>query len=344
MRAQISLEYLLVFVLMLFLLLPALAFFTQEFSSTTDRLKENQVLTFANSVVTVAEQVYYTGAPASKRISNRLPEGVESVRVEEGEDADDADELVIEFQAGEGIATIAVSTDIDLQLLSFPTDNNDGLRTVFVEAYLATTPGGIQQPLAVLTFNGRCPASTHFDINQDNQVTCDDVAEVKAICDLSEPPQRPQDEWVSGNTWESCYVADYSGDCTVNDDDFTNLISRTLSGGCAELSILGEDCDVNSCVSTTFCNSANNRCEAFRSVGEVCMPGNSECGSDLICDGKCKIPVGDFTQVCSDNDDCVSGVCESGDNTCKVGVGGTVYWRMLSVVVVLVKMVCVVSC
>ena len=238
MRAQISIEYMIVFIFMLLLLLPSVTFFTQEFGVTTDRLKENQLNSFANTFITTAEKVYFMGAPASRLFFSRLPEDVVSFQLENNPQG--LDELVLKTRNTFGEENVvALTTDAHILFLSAPSDTMTGLRTVFVEAY-DEIDGINKRPLAVISLNGRCPTSVFFDLDESNTITCDDVALFNKACLSASRPSPgtwPANDWFNKvNKDKSCYHFDYSGDCTITEDDINLLTVQTPNGFCTDSS------------------------------------------------------------------------------------------------------------
>lgn len=123
-RGQISIEYLIIvgFVTFLVIGIMGVAFFYA--SSTRDRIRTNQLITFADKVISSAESVYYSGEPSKVTIVAYLPKGVTSIGIEENS-------LVVSIVTSSGISTMSFSSNVPI---SGSISVNEGVKNVEVVA------------------------------------------------------------------------------------------------------------------------------------------------------------------------------------------------------------------
>lgn len=80
-RGQISTEYLMVVAFVLFIVLSALGIAISYSSQIKDTMKFNQLDSFSTKVISQAETVFYSGAPARTTVKGYFPEGVNDVDI-----------------------------------------------------------------------------------------------------------------------------------------------------------------------------------------------------------------------------------------------------------------------
>lgn len=90
-KAQISLEYLILIGFIMFGLVGILGISYYYQSSLRDRIRDDQLQKFSEKIVSSAEQVFYAGMPSKATIEVYLPQGVTSIEVID-------DSLVISMQ------------------------------------------------------------------------------------------------------------------------------------------------------------------------------------------------------------------------------------------------------
>ena len=83
MRAQVSVEYLLITGFSLLLLAPLLVLFADQQASVNDQFQQSQAQLAADTIIQSATRVYYSGPPSKETFNVRIPQGVESFVVEE---------------------------------------------------------------------------------------------------------------------------------------------------------------------------------------------------------------------------------------------------------------------
>ena len=108
-RGQTSVEYLVIvgFITMIIIGILSVAFLYS--GSIRDRIKVIQMENFANKIISTAESVSYAGEPSKATINVYLPEGVESISINEDEDL-----LIISLQTASGTTTNAYSSNVDI--------------------------------------------------------------------------------------------------------------------------------------------------------------------------------------------------------------------------------------
>jgi len=130
-RGQISIEYLIVMGFIAFIVISLLGIAYFYAAGVKDRIKYNQLENFANKVISSAESVYFAGEPSKVTVTAFLPEGIESIRIEE-------QNLIFNFTTASGVSVIAFSSDVPIQLTGPGISIPDGLKRLQIEA----TSGG----------------------------------------------------------------------------------------------------------------------------------------------------------------------------------------------------------
>jgi len=107
MKAQSSLEYMLLigFVTLAISVVLITAYFYINFSK--DRIKENQVENFSGKIISSAESVFFSGEPSQTTITIYIPSGVEDINF-------NAKELEITYITSSGTNKVSFSSRVDL--------------------------------------------------------------------------------------------------------------------------------------------------------------------------------------------------------------------------------------
>ena len=107
MKAQSSLEYMLLigFVTLAISIVLITAYFYINFSK--DRIKENQVENFSGKIISSAESVFFSGEPSQTTITIYIPSGVEDINF-------NAKELEITYITSSGTNKVSFSSRVDL--------------------------------------------------------------------------------------------------------------------------------------------------------------------------------------------------------------------------------------
>ena len=107
MKAQSSLEYMLLigFVTLAISVVLITAYFYINFSK--DRIKENQVENFSGKIISSAESVFFSGEPSQTTITIYIPPGVEDINF-------NAKELEITYITSSGTNKVSFSSRVNL--------------------------------------------------------------------------------------------------------------------------------------------------------------------------------------------------------------------------------------
>lgn len=100
-RGQVSIEYLMLISFVTFAIITALGLSYFYAGGIRESVKFNQIESFSNQLVSLAESVHYAGEPAVTTMQGYLPEGIEAIEIR--------DNLII----------FNVTTDTGLNVLSY---------------------------------------------------------------------------------------------------------------------------------------------------------------------------------------------------------------------------------
>ena len=84
-KAQVSLEYLIIVSFALIITLPLLIIFFTNSSELTENVNSHQAKKIAREIVNAAEKVYYIGEPSQTIVKINMPKGVEDVIIQNRE-------------------------------------------------------------------------------------------------------------------------------------------------------------------------------------------------------------------------------------------------------------------
>ncbi len=106
-EGQVSIEYMLVFAFVTFVVLIILgvAFFYSN--SIKDSIKVTQADNYANKIVSSSESVFYAGEPSKATISTYLPDSVENVEILENH-------ILIELRTSSGLNKMAFESKVPI--------------------------------------------------------------------------------------------------------------------------------------------------------------------------------------------------------------------------------------
>jgi uncharacterized protein (UPF0333 family) len=106
-KGQISVEYMIVagFVIFLVVCILSIAFFYSN--SIRDGIRVYNLNNFGNKVTSSAESVFYAGYPSQATITAYLPEGVQSVIIQDNS-------IVANISTSSGVATIAYESEVPI--------------------------------------------------------------------------------------------------------------------------------------------------------------------------------------------------------------------------------------
>ena len=127
-RGQISIEYLMITVFVVFLVISILGIALLYTASVNDELKFNQLERFAIKVISNAERVFFEGEPSQVTITAFLPSGVQSIYI------DEEYTLVFNLSSGSGESIIGFSSDVPVALVSPGISTSEGLKRLEIKA------------------------------------------------------------------------------------------------------------------------------------------------------------------------------------------------------------------
>jgi uncharacterized protein (UPF0333 family) len=123
-RAQISMEFLIIMSFAIAITIPLLLTYYEYSRNANIRIKTEQVDKIAREMVNNAESVYYTGAPSKTTMKVYLPEGVESVEINQRS-------IVFKVKFYGNISEISYSSNVNL---SGTMSNHQGIHNIAIEA------------------------------------------------------------------------------------------------------------------------------------------------------------------------------------------------------------------
>lgn len=130
--AQVSIEYLIVVGFVTFVLISILGIAFFYSGIVRDKIKENQINSFANKVISTSESVFYSGAPSKATITAYLPDNVKDISI-----AEDAGgyTLFINFSSGSGLNKRGFSSKVHIEENSTsPISHSQGLKKIEITA------------------------------------------------------------------------------------------------------------------------------------------------------------------------------------------------------------------
>ena len=84
-KAQISMEYLAIFAIAALMTLPLLLIFATQSANIRSDITSNEAENAASIIANTAEEIYYMGSPAQRKIKVNFPAGVEAVTLDNEE-------------------------------------------------------------------------------------------------------------------------------------------------------------------------------------------------------------------------------------------------------------------
>ncbi|MFP4118605.1 MAG: hypothetical protein ACLFTH_00965 [Candidatus Woesearchaeota archaeon] len=80
-RGQIAMEYLMIFSITFFMIIPLLIIFITQTSTLEENIVNAQLEKISNEIVDTAKEVYYFGEPSQKTIRVTLPDNIKKVEL-----------------------------------------------------------------------------------------------------------------------------------------------------------------------------------------------------------------------------------------------------------------------
>ncbi|MBS3083454.1 hypothetical protein J4423_01475 [Candidatus Pacearchaeota archaeon] len=127
-KGQISLEYIIVVGFVTFAVIVLLGISLFYTHTVQDKIKVNQLSTFAEKIVSSAESVYYAGEPSKITVTAYLPSGVQNFNIT-------FNSLNFAFVTSSGTSTIAFESKVPLLDSNSPLLSlNEGTRRLTITA------------------------------------------------------------------------------------------------------------------------------------------------------------------------------------------------------------------
>ncbi len=108
-KAQVSMEYLAVIGISLFLIMPMVVIYFQQSTSLSDDIHSAQIHKIAQELIDASEEVYYLGAPSTKQLLIHLPQGIEAITLID-------DTIFVDYRTGQGALTLSAYSNLALNL------------------------------------------------------------------------------------------------------------------------------------------------------------------------------------------------------------------------------------
>jgi len=123
-EGQVSIEYMLVFGFVTFVVLIILGVALFYSNNIKDSIKVSQADDYANKIVSSSESVFYAGEPSKATISAYLPDSVENVYIQENH-------ILIELRTSSGLNKIAFPSNVPI---SGNLSNERGVKNIEISA------------------------------------------------------------------------------------------------------------------------------------------------------------------------------------------------------------------
>jgi hypothetical protein len=218
MRAQVSVEYMLVTAIIMMMVLPAAYLFYSYSQRSTEQISDSQLEKLGNEIINNAERVYYMGDPARITIQGRLPDKIQGIDASIDWDKG-VNELVFVRQAGGKQSEYVYVSAVNINGSFFERDLSRGVKKIHLEAYTYERTEQIdgedavtRTPFVFINFGGRCPASKIYDLNSDCVVDITDFGVFRSCIGQV----RTAGIW--NKKWNTCMLADYDGNCSITAD------------------------------------------------------------------------------------------------------------------------------
>ncbi|MFH1182422.1 MAG: hypothetical protein V1702_05670 [Candidatus Woesearchaeota archaeon] len=214
MKAQASIEYLMVLGILMIIILPTAYFFYQYSDSSADQIASAQIETFGRAIVINAARVYYMGAPARMTVSGRLPDNVISINISTDWKSN-TNQIVFVTKSRDGkISEQAYSSKVNINGTFVPNDFTGGVKNFLLEAYKASDG----TPFVFINAGERCPISTFYDWRGDGEPPCYEDTVWSMTCGTALNMQK-RTSGVWNDKWNTCIKMDYNGDCISDNAD-----------------------------------------------------------------------------------------------------------------------------
>jgi hypothetical protein len=211
MKAQVSLEYMMVLVILMTMALPAGYFFYQYSDSSANQITSAQIETLGRAIVINSEGVYYSGEPSRMTIQGRLPANVVSINISNNW-AEKLNEIVFVTEFNGKRSEQPYPSRVNINGTFYQRDFAEGIKNVLLEAY-KKKDGTV---FVFINFDGRCPASPVYNLRDDDCLVDVDDRNILTGC-----IDQNKTSAVWNDRWNTCMKADYDGDCVITNFDLS---------------------------------------------------------------------------------------------------------------------------
>ncbi len=139
MKAQVSIEYIMVALIIAALVIPT-AYLVLTFSKSSEReIKGSQINKIGNDMVKTAEKVYYQGYPSRITIDAAFPSGITNVTISKDWDLRQ-NEVVFKTYIDSKSAEFSFPSKVNIAGYFPPESFSEGQKSIRIEAIDNTTP------------------------------------------------------------------------------------------------------------------------------------------------------------------------------------------------------------
>lgn len=139
MKAQVSMEYVIVVFIVALLIIPAVYLIYSFSKSSETELRQIQINKVGNEIVRTAEKVYYQGAPSRIVLEESMPEGITQIRIEKDWNLNQ-NELVVDTYFNSKSSQFSFPSKVNIAGSFPPKSYGRGLKKIRIEAVENTTP------------------------------------------------------------------------------------------------------------------------------------------------------------------------------------------------------------
>lgn len=125
-KAQIGMEYLIIMGFITFIIIGIMGLAMVYTGSVKDRIKTNQITSFADKIISTSEAVFYKGSPSKATIETYLPENINEISIQENS-------LVINISTSTGINILSFKSNVPIQLTG-SINPNQGIKNIIIQA------------------------------------------------------------------------------------------------------------------------------------------------------------------------------------------------------------------
>ena len=126
-KAQVSMEYLAVIGISLFLIMPMVIIFYERSGSLQDDVNAAQLEKIGLDIIDAAEEAYYLGPPTQKSLDINLPQGIQAVTI-------GAEDVTFDYTTLQGTSSLSLTSKLPLNM-SGTINTHPGPQTLIIKAH-----------------------------------------------------------------------------------------------------------------------------------------------------------------------------------------------------------------